>query len=72
MGCPEGREREAVQGRCEAGNDLQLPLINDECVSFSSLKKIFLLGHTKESAGQGSLLPKILGICQSQPLLSYS
>lgn len=36
VGCPEGGEQESAQGRCEAGNDFQLLLINDECVSFSS------------------------------------
>lgn len=48
MGCPEGGEQEASRGRCETDNDFQLPLIDDECPSFSSFSKIFLLGHTKE------------------------
>lgn len=70
MGCPEGREREAVQGSCEAGNDLQLPLINDECVSFSSFKKNILIGSHKGISRTGIFASQNLGdLSKSTPFV---
>lgn len=66
MECPEGGEQESAKGRCEVGNAFQFPLINGEYILFNFLKINYSYeGHIKESAGQGSLVPQILGIFQS-------
>lgn len=55
MECPEGGERESVQGRCEVGTDFQFPLINGEYISFSSLKINY---------SYGGPVAKILFLCR--------
>lgn len=53
--CPEGSEQGAVQGRREVGNDFQFPLINGECISFSSLKINYSYGGSHKGISRAGV-----------------